>query len=161
MSEIKIYINNDPLLRKRCKKLTTLTETDRKLFNDMLEIMYKSKGIGLAASQVGVLKQMLVVDIGSGPLKIVNPRLMKRQGKCFMEEGCLSLPNVFVNVKRGKNVVVEGQDEFGKTVKIAADNLLARVLQHELDHLNGVLIIDYLPWYKRFWMYQRLASKRP
>ncbi len=159
MDALKICKNKNPVLRRKCKKLKIITDAERKLFDAMLETLHVEKGVGLAASQVGVLKPLIVVDIGEGPLKIVNPQIAKRKGRCFMEEGCLSLPEILVNVKRAKQIIVKGQNEFGKAVEIDASGLLARVLQHEIDHLNGVLIIDYLPWPKRMILKRKLGKK--
>lgn len=159
MTILNIYKNNDKVLREKCKKITEFNDKERELFDSLLQTMYSSKGIGLAASQIGVLSQMLVIDIGSGPLKLANPKIIKKKGKTSMEEGCLSLPNLFVQVKRAKEITVEAQDEFGKFIKIDATELLARAIQHEIDHLKGVLIIDYLPWLKRLLIKRKLAQK--
>ncbi|MCP4649398.1 MAG: peptide deformylase [PVC group bacterium] len=149
MQKLEVCKKNNPILRKRSQKLPVVGEPERALFENMLRIMHQEKGIGLAAPQVGILKQMLVIDIGQGPLRLVNPQILKKQGRSLMKEGCLSLPGVEVEVRRAKSIVVVAQDDWGKEVKIIADDLLARALQHEIDHLKGVLILDYLPWYKQ------------
>jgi peptide deformylase len=135
----------DPVLRKRAKKVETVTERHRALLESMARFMRDSRGIGLAAPQVGVGEAMIVVDIGSGLHKLVNPRIAEKEGEQSLEEGCLSVPGVYVKVKRSRRVVVEGLDERGKPVRIDAKDLLACVFQHEIDHLHGRLICDYVP----------------
>lgn len=122
--------------------------------------MYQAKGVGLAANQVGVNKQMLVIDIGSGLIKMANPKIIKKSGKEIMEEGCLSLPDLNVKVCRAKNVVVTGINEYNQRVKIEARDILARAFQHEVDHLNGKLIIDYASWYKKIALTLKKKAKR-
>jgi peptide deformylase len=99
-----------------------------------------------------------VVDIGQGPLKLANPRIVNKKGSGVMEEGCLSLPGIMIKVKRAEQVVVAAQNEFGERIEIQAEGLLARVLQHEIDHLKGILIIDYLPWLKRIMLKRKLSE---
>jgi peptide deformylase len=102
------------------------------------------KGIGLAAPQVGINKMLIVVDIGNGPIELANPEVIESTGYDIKEEGCLSVPETIVNVKRSYKVIVKGMNDKGKIVEIKTEGLLARVLQHEIDHLNGKLIIDYM-----------------
>jgi peptide deformylase len=109
----------------------------------MSRLMYEGMGIGLAAPQVGIDEQMIVVDIGSGLYKLINPRIIKRQGRQSLSEGCLSIPGVCINVRRANKVLVRALDEEGKKQEIEAEDLLACVLQHEIDHLKGKIIIDY------------------
>ncbi len=109
----------------------------------MAQMMYDSSGIGLAAPQIGVSKALVVIDDGNGLYKLANPRIVKGSGWYTQEEGCLSVPGVGIKVRRLKSIVVEALDEEGKKVTIKADGLLARVFQHEIDHLNGKLIIDH------------------
>ncbi len=147
---LEICKNKNPILRKRAEAVTEISSKEIKLLNAMLDIMYKEKGVGLAAPQVGILKKLIVVDAGSGPLCLINPRFIKKRGKKIArDEGCLSLPKIIVSVKRYSSVIVEALDVSGKSVKIDASDMLARVIQHEMDHLQGKLIIDYLPLYKR------------
>ncbi len=105
--------------------------------------MYENSGIGLAASQVGINASMIVVDIGSGLYKLINPRVIKREGSQVTEEGCLSVPGVCIGVKRARKIKLKAQDDFGKPLSIDAEDLLACVFQHEIDHLKGKLIVDY------------------
>ncbi|MBI4845164.1 MAG: peptide deformylase [Candidatus Omnitrophica bacterium] len=151
--KLKICKNKDSILRSKSKQLLSITEDDIKLFDAMVKIMQEENGIGLAAPQVGILKQMIVADIGTGVLKLVNPCVIAAKGSLSgKEEKCLSLPGVKVLVKRFNQVVVEALDLKGKKIKLEAVDLMARVLQHEIDHLNGKLIVDYLPWYKRIFV---------
>ncbi len=160
MAVLAVHINKSSVLRRKAKPVKVITAAERKLFDDMLETMYKSKGVGLAAPQVGISKQMIVIDIGSGPLKLLNPKIIKKRGKCQMEEGCLSLPDVQVKVKRPKFVMVEAQDLSEKHLRIEAKGLLARVIQHEIDHLYGILLVDYMSWHKRL-LWGRNINKPP
>ncbi len=145
MSETGLHIKiiGDPVLAKKAKPVTAVTERHRKLLSEMARIMYDAKGVGLAAPQVGVSEAVVVVDIGGCLYKLINPRITKKEGSQSREEGCLSVPGIGVKVKRAKKVCVEGLDENGKPVCINAEDLLATVFQHELDHLQGKLIVDY------------------
>lgn len=140
---LRIRYYGDPCLRKKCKPLARVTDRDRMIFAQMQEIMRVCGGIGLAATQVGLDKQMLIVDVGEGLVALVNPKIEKKSGAEFWEEGCLSLPGVYVKVKRAKKVEVSGLDENGREIRITAYDLFACALQHEIDHLRGRLIIDY------------------
>jgi len=124
----------------------------------MSRIMYADQGIGLAASQIGANETMIVVDIGQGLYKLVNPRIAKRQGKQALEEGCLSLPGVCIKVKRSRKVWVKALDENAKPIEIEAEDLFACVLQHEIDHLSGKLIIDYASFFERLKIKNRLQE---
>ncbi|MBN1621500.1 MAG: peptide deformylase [Endomicrobiales bacterium] len=137
------------ILRKKCKPVRGITREDTALFDRMLHTMKYYRGVGLAAPQIGISKQLIVANIGEGAVKLANPRIVQRSGIDEMEEGCLSVPEKRVNVKRTYKIVVEGLNNNGKTVEIKAEGLLARVLQHEIDHLSGKLIIDYLPFFER------------
>jgi len=138
--EIKKY--PDPILRIKSEPLKEVTEDDKKLIEDMFETMYQNRGIGLTASQVGIFKQIVVIDIGRGPQVFVNPKILKKEGKRVLEEGCLSVPGVFLKIKRAEEIEVEALNKEGENFKIRARGLLAHCLQQEIDHLNGILIID-------------------
>ncbi len=120
--------------------------------------MYESKGIGLAAPQVGLNQRMIVVDVGTGLYKLVNPRIIKKAGRQSMEEGCLSVPGIYVKISRAKSVFVEALDENGFPQKIQAQDLLACVFQHEIDHLEGKLIVDYASLLKKITLKKKLAN---
>ena len=144
MTAFRIRIYPDPILREKCLPVEKIMGEERDLFEEMLFIMRHFKGIGLAAPQVGISRSLIVVDLGDKPICLANPTLLKIQGLSKAEEGCLSLPNASVLVERPDEIIVGGLNEKGKSVVIEARGLLARVLQHELDHLEGRLIIDYL-----------------
>ena len=145
MSEtaLRIRLFGDPALRKKAIPVKHITQTHREILSKMARAMYDGEGIGLAASQVGINESMIVVDIGSGLYKLINPKVVKKEGRQTMEEGCLSIPGVCIKVKRARKVLVEALDENGKHSEIEAGDLLATVLQHEIDHLKGKLIVDY------------------
>lgn len=142
-TELRIKVFPENILRKKSKLITTVTDSHRDTLSKMARAMYDSSGIGLAAPQVGVNESLIVIDIGEGLYKLANPRIVKKRGYQAMEEGCLSVPGVSIKVKRAKKVWVKACDEYGKDVELEAEGLLACVFQHELDHLNGKLIIDY------------------
>ena len=144
---VKKYPEN--VLRKICKKLKNVGSSEKNLLSDMVETMHKESGVGLAASQVGVSKSIAVVDLGGEILRLVNPVVVAKKGLASMEEGCLSVPKKCVNVKRAAEITVSYVDESGNSQTRTFDGLPARIVQHEIDHLNGKLIIDYLPWYKK------------
>jgi peptide deformylase len=146
----------DPVLRKRAEPVAEITDAERQLAEEMLMTLEATgNGIGLAATQVGVLKRLIIVDIGEDddeayePLVLFNPEILSSDGEAVIEEGCLSIPDVTADVKRPERIVVEGIDVQNQTVHIETDGLLARVLQHEIDHLNGVLFIDRISGLKR------------
>lgn len=114
------------------------------MLNGMAEAMYLNQGVGLAATQVGIAKSLIVIDAGEGLLKLVNPVISRRSGTEISEEGCLSVPGECIRIKRAKSVIVDFLNEKGEPSTINASGLLARALQHEIDHLSGKLIIDYL-----------------
>ena len=137
--EIKIY--PDPILRKKCQEVKKVDEEIKKLAKEMLKAMYVNKGAGLAASQVGVLKRIIVFDIGQGSEVYINPKILKKQGRAKSLEGCLSLPEVFLEIKRAPKVRVEALNRKGERKTFKAEGLRAFVFQHEIDHLNGILIL--------------------
>ena len=140
--EIKTY--PDKILCVRSQPLEKITEREMELFQDMLSTMRQSSGVGLAAPQVGISKRLIVADIGEEPLRLANPEVLKAKGKDKMEEGCLSVPGPLVNIERPYEIIVTGLNEKGKMVEIKVKGLLARVILHEIDHLNGKLIIDHM-----------------
>ena len=153
---LQLRYYGDPVLRKRAEPVAEITEAERQLAEQMLETLHATgNGIGLAATQVGILKRLIIVDIGEeddedyAPLVLFNPELLSSEGEIVAEEGCLSIPDVTADVKRPEKIVVEGIDAENESIRIEADGLLARVLQHEIDHLNGVLFIDRISGLKR------------
>jgi peptide deformylase len=148
----------DKLLRKKCRTISYVDAEIRRLFDDMLMTMRSVNGIGLAAPQIGLDVQLIVVDIGDGPLKLANPRIVDRKGVSVLEEGCLSLPGINVKVKRAANIKVCGLDSAGKEQLFEASGLFAHVVQHEIEHLDGKLLIDYLPLYKKFFIKRKIKG---
>jgi peptide deformylase len=142
MEEIKVY--PAVVLRQRAKEVETVDSSVRSLIERMTDIMYQADGVGLAAPQVGQSKRVIVVDVGEGPLSLVNPEIIEtEEDEQSFEEGCLSLPGIRIDVKRPKAVTVRGVNEKGETVVKTAEGMWARAFQHEIDHLNGVMIIDH------------------
>jgi peptide deformylase len=133
---------DDEVLRKKSKRVEKIDGRIQTLLDDMAETMYKAEGVGLAAPQIGILRRVIVIDVGEGLLKLINPELISYSGEQIDIEGCLSIPDVHGEVKRPESVVVRALNEKGEKKDIAANGLLARALCHEIDHLNGVLFID-------------------
>lgn len=158
MSKLKIRTFPDKILRKKAAKIAGVGDYERAILSDMAETMYLNNGVGLAAVQVGIDKQLAVIDIGSGIIKMVNPAIIKKRGVLFEEEGCLSVPDACIKVKRAKSIAVSFLDEKGQVQQLQAEGLLARAIQHEIDHLSGLLIIDYLNPLKRIMLKTRLSA---
>lgn len=142
MAVLKLRYLGDPVLRAKARPVTKVTKRIVKLLKDMEETMYAADGVGLAAPQVGVSERLIVVDVGDGPIHLINPVLEKGEGVDVDREGCLSIPGVYGYVERYARVVVSGLDIKGKPVRIEGTGLLARALQHEIDHLDGILFTD-------------------
>jgi len=138
-----IRINGDEILRKKGREVTAIDDKIKIILNDMLDTMYENEGVGLAALQVGILKRMVVIDVEDGNIyKMINPKIIKSSGRQVDQEGCLSVPEIKGTVIRPKNVTVVYIDENGKENTLEAEDILARCICHELDHLDGVLFID-------------------
>jgi len=139
-----IRTDDDPILRKISKKVDTFNDKLVTLIEDMIETMHIAEGVGLAAPQIGILKRVIVIDLydDEGPMALINPEIVEMKGEQIGEEGCLSLPGRRGTVKRPESVKVKFQDEKGNTYMIEGEELLSRVLCHEIDHLNGILYID-------------------
>lgn len=135
----------DPILRQKAKRVTRFDESVQQLIDDMIETMRDAPGAGLAAPQVGVPLRITVIEVDEQLTIVCNPEIVQMEGEYEPEEGCLSIPGYVANVKRALKVVVKAKNRRGKDIKIKADGLLAHVLQHEIDHLDGVLFIDRLP----------------
>jgi peptide deformylase len=132
----------DDILRKKSRVIDEINPRILLLIKDMKETMYHSKGVGLAAPQVGILKRVAVIDVGNGPMTIINPKILEIQGSHIANEGCLSIPGTQKNVDRPEKVTVKALNENGEEIIIVGEGLLARALCHEIDHLDGVLFID-------------------
>jgi peptide deformylase len=146
---LDIRVLGDPILRQATKPVTEVTDELRRLVSDMFDTMHHARGIGLAAPQIGRTERLAVVEVDDTPLVLINPEIIERSGKAKREEGCLSIPDIYADVERPKNVVVRANDTEGNTFEIEATDLMARCLQHEIDHLDGKLFIDYLSVLKR------------
>lgn len=150
MGTMQIRKYPDSILRQECQAVAEIMDKEIRLFEDMLTTMRSSQGIGLAAPQVGINKRIIVIDIGEGPIKIANPEIIKLgKAKESMGEGCLSVPDAIVDVSRPSEVIIKGLNEKNRPVEIKAKGLLARVILHELDHLNGKLIVDYMSFLRK------------
>jgi peptide deformylase len=140
LRNIRTY--GDEVLRKKSRKVDVINERVITLLEDMLDTMYESQGVGLAAPQVGVLKRIAVIDVGEGPICLINPEIIYVEGSSIDEEGCLSIPGTLQDVVRPKKVRVKALNEKGEEFIIEGEELLARALCHEIDHLDGILFID-------------------
>lgn len=153
MAKLTIYKYGDQVLRKKTEPVSEITDEIKKLVDDMFETMYAAPGVGLAAPQIGLSLRLCVIDVRpngkSDPLVMINPEVVEGENKIVGEEGCLSFPEIYENVKRFEKVVAEYTDLKGKRQKIKGEGFLAKAIQHEIDHLDGKLFIDYLPDFKR------------
>ena len=162
----KIIIEPDPILRRKSESLEQVDNELRKLMDDMLKTMYAAPGIGLAAVQVGILKRLIVIDISKEdkkkePIFLINPKIVfKSSNTSTHEEGCLSLPGHFAEIERPAECHIEYIDYDGKKNNIKAKGLLATCIQHEIDHLNGILFIDYLSKLKKDMIIKKLVKQK-
>jgi peptide deformylase len=153
----------DPRLRTRAQPVEQVDAALRKLIDDMFETMYAAPGVGLAATQVNVHKRFMVIDVSESrkePLVFINPEILERQGVEESEEGCLSVPGVYDKVTRADRIRVRALDRDGKQFEMDADGLLAVCVQHEMDHLDGKLFVDYLSELKRTRIRKKLEKER-
>ncbi len=161
MAVLEILKFPHPVLRQKARRVEQIDETIHRLVEDMTETMYRAPGIGLAANQVGLPRRVIVVDVSAGEapenrLVLINPEILHREGRVTTEEGCLSVPDLREDVTRSGRVVVRALDLEGRRVEVEADDLLAVALQHEIDHLDGILFIDRISQLKR----SRYVAKR-
>ncbi len=143
-SPYNVRVFGDPVLRKVAEEITNIDGKLVRLADEMLETMYAEPGLGLAAPQVGIQRRFFVYDIGDGPQALINPVIHESTGEWVYEEGCLSVPGLYWEIVRPKEIHISGYDLDGNEVSFEADELLARLFQHELDHLDGVLLLDRL-----------------
>jgi len=145
MAVLPIRTVPDPILRQKAKRIKTIDKSVRKLTTDMQETLKVAGGVGLAANQVGVTMRLIVLNVPENDCKVVvNPEVIRRIGSRVVNEGCLSIPGYVGEIKRSELVRVKGQDIRGKEIRLKADGLFAEVLEHEIDHLNGILYVDHL-----------------
>lgn len=149
MKTLDIRVLGDPILRQDTVPVAEVTDELRRLVEDMFTTMYAAEGIGLAAPQVGRSERLAVVDVEGAKYALINPEILTREGSARAEEGCLSIPDVFGEVERPQRITVRALDVEGRQFELAADELLARAIQHEVDHLHGKLFLDYLGVFKR------------
>lgn len=153
MTVRRLHLLGSPILRQKAAPIARVDEEVRRLVDDLLETMRAARGVGLAANQVGEIRRVAVVDIGDDdppPLVLVNPRIVERgDERETAEEGCLSIPDIFGDVERPVRVVVEALDRAGQAYRVAAEGYKARAIQHEIDHLDGILFLDHLSAVKR------------
>jgi peptide deformylase len=149
VSILDIRVLGDPVLRKETRIVESVTDDVRRLIDDMFETMYAAEGIGLAAPQVGRTERITVMDVEGQRFALVNPEIIAGEGSIKGEEGCLSIPEVFGEVDRSAFVSVRAIDEKGAEIEVQGQQLLARCIQHEIDHLHGKLFLDYLSVLKR------------
>ena len=138
----KVRELGDEVLRKRCKEVPKMTIRNKILINDMLDTMYEEGGVGLAAPQVGILKQIVVIDTGDGPIVLINPKIVEESGEQTGDEGCLSVPGKAGTVTRPYYVKVRAQNEDMEEIEIEGEELLARAICHEVDHLEGRMYVE-------------------
>ena len=166
MAKREIIIAPDPVLRKVATKVEAVDDRIRSLMDDMLETMYDAPGIGLAAPQIGVLDRVVVIDVSAkdeerNPLRLVNPEVTWTSDETFTyEEGCLSLPEHYAEVTRPAEAKIRYLDEAGASQELHAEGLLATCIQHEIDHLNGILFVDYLSALKRNMILRKLTKMK-
>lgn len=149
MANLGITKYGNPVLRKVAEPVTEINDEIKKIVNDMLDTMYASEGVGIAAPQIGISKRIIIVDVHPDeasvkPLILINPEIVEASGEIKEQEGCLSIPDIRSEVKRYERVVVEGLDLDGNKIRVEGTDLLARALQHEIDHINGKLFIDHI-----------------
>jgi peptide deformylase len=163
MTKLAILEYPDPRLRKTAKRVEAVDDAVRQLVADLLETMYAAKGVGLAATQVDVHRRVIVLDVSeerNQPMVFINPELLKAEGRGPGEEGCLSVPDVFDKVQRATHIRVRASGSDGEPFEMDADGLLAVCIQHEMDHLEGKLFVDYLSELKRQLIRRRLEKER-
>jgi len=166
MSIRNIIIEPDPILRKKSTTLETVDDSIRKILDDMLQTMYNAPGIGLAAVQIGILKRLIVIDVSKKeeekkPLFLINPEITyQSEETSIFEEGCLSLPGHFAEIERPAKCKINYIDYHGKKAELEAEGLLSTCVQHEIDHLNGILFIDYLSKLKKDMIIKKLVKQK-
>lgn len=144
----QIRLDGDEILRKKSREVEIVDDKIRQLLDDMAETMYHSKiGGGLAAPQIGILKRLVVMDMGEGLLKLVNPKIIDQEGNHEVIEGCLSIPNTWGKLKRPVKVTIEALNEYGEKIVLTGTDDLAKCFCHEIDHLNGILFTDFVTEY--------------
>jgi len=148
------------ILTRKTQRIVEIDEEIKKLISDMVETLYTERGVGLAANQVGVSKRLIVLDDGSGLMILINPKIISKRGKIVLPEGCLSFPGLELEIKRPEKIEVEYLDKNGRLRKIKAEQMLARIICHEIDHLDGKTMLDNLSLFKRLKLKRLLRLKK-
>ena len=149
MSLRSLHLLGSPVLRQRSAEVSAVDDDVRRVIDDMFETMEAARGVGLAANQVGLARRVAVIDAEGHRFAMINPVLVETEGRATAEEGCLSIPDIFGDVTRAERVVLEALDREGQPFRLAAEGLTARAIQHEIDHLDGILFLDHLGLMKR------------
>ncbi|MBI5207677.1 MAG: peptide deformylase [Candidatus Firestonebacteria bacterium] len=154
MAKRKIFTYGNPILRQKAQPITEITQEIEEIINDMIETMYEAPGIGLASNQIGIAKQIIVIDMKvknpqSKAVAILNPKITASSGEYICEEGCLSFPEINIDVKRFSSIKVQGMNINGERIEFEENDLVARIFQHEIDHLNGILFIDHINFVRK------------
>jgi peptide deformylase len=145
MAILPIRTLPEPVLRQKSKRISNIDSSVIRLIADMRETMHAARGVGLAAPQLGTLLRLIVIGIPEEEdIVLINPQIVRHSGERLVDEGCLSVPGYMGQIKRAESVTAKGRDQNGKEIRIKGDNLLAQALEHEIDHLNGILYIDHL-----------------
>ncbi len=160
MSLLPLHLLGSPVLRQRSAEVTSVGDDVRRLVGDMFETMDAAKGVGLAANQVGVASRVAVIDADGDRFAMIDPIILETDGSATAEEGCLSIPDIYGDVTRPDRVVVEALDEHGNRYRREAIGLKARAIQHEIDHLDGILFLDHLSLIKRQMLLARWRRER-
>ncbi|MCX5800297.1 MAG: peptide deformylase [Candidatus Eisenbacteria bacterium] len=163
MAPKSVVTYGNPLLKRRAREITEIDDSVRKLAEEMFETMERSRGVGLAAPQVGVPLRVIVLSVPMDDgtrwkCAIVNPELVSKNGKMTSEEGCLSVPGIYEEITRAEEIEVKGLDLEGKEIRVKGKGLLAKAVQHEMDHIDGILIVDRLSAIKRHVLQRRLRK---
>jgi peptide deformylase len=149
MSLLSLHLLGSPVLRQRSAEVAAVDEDVRRVIDDMFETMDAARGVGLAANQVGLARRVAVIDAEGHRFAMVNPVIVETEGRATAEEGCLSIPDIYGDVTRAERVVLEALDRDGRPFRLEAEGLTARAIQHEIDHLDGILFLDHLGLMKR------------
>ena len=159
MAILPIRVAPDPVLRQRAKRVRSVDGSIHRLISDMIETMHAAPGVGLAAPQVGIPLRVIVIGIPEQEeIALINPEIVRRKGERLVDEGCLSIPGYTGQLKRSESVTVKGRDPNGKEIRIKGEELLAQALEHEIDHINGVLYIDRMESMDSF---RKVEPKKP
>jgi peptide deformylase len=160
MSLLNLHLLGSPVLRQRSAEVSSVDEDVRRLVGDMFETMDAAKGVGLAANQIGIARRIAVIDADGDRFVMIDPVILETEGSATAEEGCLSIPEIYGDVTRPERVVIEAIDEEGRRYRREATGLKARAIQHEIDHLDGILFLDHLSLIKRQMLLARWRRER-